>query len=82
MIPQNHNGFNSDSQKTLLGREGHAQKVAVNRHKVTAYSTKKNYDKKIATWNVRTMFKSLKLENIKQEMKRMNISNIDLSEVG
>ena len=36
---------------------------------------------RIATWNVRTMNKPEKLENIKHEMKRLNIDIMGLSEV-
>ena len=39
------------------------------------------YKMRIGTWNVRTMNKPEKLENIKHEMKRLNIDIMGLSEV-
>ena len=36
---------------------------------------------KIRTWNVRTMFQSRKLENIKQEMSRLKVNVLGLCEI-
>ena len=40
-----------------------------------------SYKWKVATWNVRTMFQSGKLANVQQEMERLNISILGISEV-
>jgi len=50
------------------------------RVETTSSKTKQNY-KRVGTWNVRTLRKSVKFENLKLEMRRLNIDIIGISEV-
>ncbi|GFO32942.1 craniofacial development protein 2-like [Plakobranchus ocellatus] len=61
------------------GRESYVPQVTPDRHQATAPKLKDKLN--IATWNIRTLFKKGKLENIKQEMERMKLNILGLSEV-
>ena len=74
------NGVHDSALNSSLGRDRHGQQVAPDRHPATSCKTRfKPF--RIATWNVRTMYQKGKLENIKQEMDRMKINVLGLSEV-
>ena len=55
------------------------QQCTFDRHPATACNTREKM--KIATWNVRTMYQTWKLENIVLETKRMGIDIMGLTEV-
>ena len=78
------NGVHRTSGNSSLGRVGHVRQVSPDRHQATVsigdkYSVSKAI--RIGTWNVQTMFQKGKLENIKQEMRRMKINILGLSEM-
>ena len=60
---------------TSLGTESYVRQGRSDRHQTTVS------DIKIGTWNVRTLTDPGKLDNIKQEMKRLGINILGLSEV-
>lgn len=49
--------------------------------KVSQVVIKRNPQKNIRTWNVRTMLNTSEIDNIKQEMKRLDIDILEVSEV-
>ncbi|GFO05913.1 craniofacial development protein 2 [Plakobranchus ocellatus] len=61
------------------GRESYVPQVTPDRHQATARKMKDKLN--IATWNIRTLLQKGKLENIKQEMERMKLNILGLSEV-
>ena len=61
------------------GRDSHASQVTPDRHPATVKKREKTTT--IGTWNVRTMYRQRKLENIIREMDRMGVNILDLSEV-
>ena len=78
------------------GRDRHASQVAPDRHSVTVTNEnrynndKSKFDRKkkstknkitIGTWNVRTMHQNGKLDNILQEIERMQIDILGISEM-
>ena len=69
------NGVRSTS--TSLGRDLHVRQVEPDRHPVTV---RNNNNLRIGTWNVRTLFQAGKLANVKQEMDRLKINMLGLSE--
>ena len=62
----------------LSGRDCYVQQVTPNHHQVTVCN---NNIKKIRTWNVRTLFKIGKLDNVIQEMQKFQINLLGLCEV-
>ena len=60
------------------GRDSHAPQVTPDRHQSTV--NKHKHDTKFGTWNVRTLMQPGKLDNIKREMERMEISLLGISE--
>ncbi|GFO36193.1 craniofacial development protein 2-like [Plakobranchus ocellatus] len=60
-------------------RESYVPQVTTDRHQATARKMKDKLN--IATWNIRTLLQKGKLENIKQEMERMKLNILGLSEV-
>lgn len=68
----------SSPRNSSLGREEHARQVSPDRHPATV---RKRNQMKVATWNVQTMLQEGKLQNIIQEMKRMEINVLGLSEM-
>ncbi|GFO04846.1 craniofacial development protein 2 [Plakobranchus ocellatus] len=61
------------------GRESYVPQVTPDRHQATARKMKDKLN--IVTWNIRTLLQKGKLENIKQEMERMKLNILGLSEV-
>ena len=63
-----------------FGRDHHMLQVIPDRYPAAVCRT--NYlNKRIATWNVRTMYPSGKMDNIMMEMKRMKINILGVCEV-
>ena len=81
------NGAHRTSENSSLGREEHVRQVSSDRHQVKASSGNNNSINstgktvRIGTWNIQAMFQKGKLENIKQDMRRMKINILGLSEV-
>ena len=64
---------------TSLGTVNHGcRQVVLDRHHATACNKETI---KIATWNVRSLYQTGKLENVKMEMDRLNINILGLCEV-
>ncbi|GFN94781.1 craniofacial development protein 2-like [Plakobranchus ocellatus] len=61
------------------GRESYVPQVTPDRHQAAARKLKDKLN--IATWKIRTLLQNGKLENIKQEMERMKLNILGLSEV-
>ncbi|GFO43632.1 LOW QUALITY PROTEIN: craniofacial development protein 2-like [Plakobranchus ocellatus] len=59
--------------------KGYMPQVTPDHHQATAHKLKDKLN--MATWNIRTLLQKGKLENIKQEMKRMKLNILGLSEV-
>ena len=75
---QNVNNVNGTSNRgASFGRDGHAPQVTPGRHHTTAMGN----SRRIATWNIRSMYQSGKMDNIIMEMKRLNISIMGVCEV-
>ena len=75
---QNVNNMNGTSNGgASFGRDGHAPQVTPGRHHTTAMGN----SRRIATWNIRSMYQSGKMDNIIMEMKRLNISIMGVCEV-
>ena len=66
------------SPVVTLGRRHHARQVRLDRYPATVSTRHKPY--KIATWNVRTLYQKGKIDNVVQEMKRMKIDVLGISE--
>ena len=71
-------GVSSSAGNTSPGREDYVRQVSPDRHPATVRNREKL---KIGTWNVQTMLQTGKLENVKQEMKRMKINILGLAEM-
>ena len=63
---------------TAGGSTGHAQRVSGGRDRATART---DCARRIATWNVNTLYQAGKFENLKKEARRMNLDVIGVSEV-
>ncbi len=63
------------------GRNSHAVQATVDRHQATVPKKSKRSKMRIATWNIRTMYKTGKKENVENEMGRLNVNVLGLSEV-
>jgi len=72
-------------ENTSLGRDCHAGQVAPDRNHATVPNESKKIQKakprKICTWNVRSLYQKGKFDNIKLEMKRMELDVLGMSEV-
>ena len=68
--------FRDDSS---LGRDSHVPQVGLDRHPATVGIPNKTAIK-LATWNVRTLFQCGKLENLKQEMNRLQLNILGICE--
>ncbi|XP_063598711.1 craniofacial development protein 2-like [Penaeus indicus] len=66
-------------EATSSGRVRHELQVTPDRHQATALKNK--HLLKITTWNARTMNKAGKLEIIKEEMNRLHINIMGISEM-
>ena len=71
-------GDAENSAETLPGRVSHATQVTPVRHQATVQTKDKV---RLATWNVNTLYQAGKYENLKKEMKRLNIDILGISEV-
>ena len=69
-------GVHDSTLNTSLGRDCHAHQVAPGRHPVTVCKS----NTRIGTWNVRTLYQTGKLDNVKQEMDRMQFQVLGLAE--
>ena len=72
------------SRDPSSGIGAHDQQVNLDRYQATAGKHKSRSrvkSVKIATWNVRTLYQSGKLENIKKEMDRLVINILGICEV-
>ncbi|GFS21179.1 craniofacial development protein 2-like [Elysia marginata] len=74
-------GSCSSSRPGSFGRERHVPQVTPDRHQATAANLKLRQEIRTATWNVRTLLQTGKLDNIKGEMDRLKINILGLSEV-
>ena len=63
---------------TADGSSRHAQRVLGSHNSTTARST---CYRKVATWNVDTLYQAGKVENIKKEARRLKLGILGLSEV-
>ena len=70
-------GVMSTDNSSSPGKDHYVRQVAPDRHQAT-----KRHNKviRIGTWNVRTMLQCGKLENVKQEMARLEISILGVCE--
>lgn len=59
------------------GRVSHVQQVDPNHHQATVCNRSTI---RIATWNVRTLYQSGKVENVRLEMMRLNINILGINE--
>ena len=74
------NNVRDHKSRVSFDRDHHALQVIPDRCPATVYGTN-NLNKRIAIWNVRTMYQSGKMDNIIMEMKRMKISILGVCEV-
>ena len=72
------NGISSAAGNSTIGRVEHVQQVPPGRHQATI-SNRKTLT--LGTWSVQTMLQEGKPENIKQEMRRMKLNILGLSEM-
>ena len=72
-------GWSRQNRTVSSGRDRHAPQVTPDRHQASVVKLKTTQNLKIATWNVRTMLQTGKLENIKKEMERLNLNVLGLS---
>ena len=75
------NGGLDSYQPASSGRGRHGRQVTPGRHQATGRTNMRKHSLKIATWNVRTLYKKGKLDLAKQEMDRMKINILGLSAV-
>ena len=79
---KNHNSVNEITPvfgiDVSLGTTSHGLQVTSDHHHTTVNTQKTNI--KIGTWDIRTLLQPTKLENIKVEMKRLNVNILDLGE--
>ena len=71
-------GASSSSGSSSLGRMDYVRQVTLDRYPVTVRSRK---PMKIGAWAIQTMLQKGKLDNLKQEIERMNLNILGLSEV-
>lgn len=76
--PNDVNGRSADADAASSGRDGYAPQVTPVRHQATV-STKQLI--RVATWNVNTLYQLGKYDNLKQEMARMRLDVVGVSEV-
>ena len=72
------NGVNGNNNVTTdvaaPGQEGYVRQVAPDRHQETVNSSK---FLKVATWNVRSLYRAGSMCNVMREMERMKIEVLD-----
>ena len=74
------NGGSGTCPASSSGKGIYGKQVPLDRQSATAFLRRRE-KMKIATWNVRTLHQDGKLENVEQEMDRLNIDILGLSEV-
>ena len=74
------NGASNNINGTSLGTDDHVRQVILDRHQVTACNSNRNKIK-VETWNVRTLYQAGKLENVIQEMGRLDVNIFGLCEI-
>ena len=74
------NNVKDPKGRVSFGRDHHVLQVIPDRYPATVCRNSK-FNSRIATWNVRTMYQSGKMDNIIMEMKRMKISILGVCEV-
>ena len=74
------NNVKDSQERVSFGRDHHVLQMIPGRHPMTVCHNN-NFTRKIATWNVRTMFQSGKMDNIVMEMRRLKISILGVCEV-
>ena len=67
-------------QATAGGSPVHAEQVSGSR-RATAAIARTDATRRIATWNVNTLFQVGKFENLKKEAERMKLDELGVSEV-
>ena len=60
-----------------LGKAAHVRQVAPDRHQATV---RNGESIRVGTWNVRTLYQCGALDNVKQEMRRLKINILGVSE--
>ena len=73
------NGIPGNSRDASLGTVAHAQQVAPGRHQATVCISAKQ-TLTIGTWNARIQYQSGKLDNVKQEMTRLEVKVLGIYE--
>ena len=73
------NGIPVDNLDSSSGTVVHGQQVTPDRQQVTASNIAKRYIR-VGTWNVRTLYESGKLDNVKQEMRRLEMNILGICE--
>ena len=73
------NGASNNSKGTSLGTDDHVRQVILDRHQVTVCNSNR-HKIKMGTWNVRTLYQAGKLENVIQEMGRLDVNIFGLCE--
>ena len=68
-------GVSSSTENSSLGREDHVRQASLGRHQAT---DRNRQQLKIGTWNVQIIVQKGKVENVKQEMKRMKVNILEL----
>lgn len=76
--PNDVNGRSANADAASSGRNGYVSQVTPVRHQATV-SNKENM--RVATWNVNTLYQAGKYDNLKQEMTRMRLDVVGVSEV-
>ena len=71
-------GASSSSGRSSLGRVDYVRQVTLDHYPATVRT---RTPMKIGKWNIRTLLQKGKLDNLKQEMERMNLNILELSEV-
>ena len=74
------NNVKDPKVRASFGRDNHVLQVIPDRYPATVCRNSK-FNSRIATWNVRTMYQSGKMDNIIMELKRMKISILGVCEV-
>jgi len=72
-------GIPVNDSESSLGTAVHGQQVEPDRYQATVCSITKQ-SLKIGTWNVRTLFQSGKLDNVKLEMTRLKVNILGICE--
>ena len=74
------NNVKDPPNRVSFGRDHHVLQVMPDRHPATVCYNN-SCVRRIATWNVRTMYQSGKMDNVLKEMKRLKINILGVCEV-